>query len=64
MNKGQQIGLGLNFLGLVLFVIWFIFRNRIPISLSITFAAFFLGLLLISIFLMIRSTRQGNKKES
>jgi hypothetical protein len=64
MNKGQQIGLGINFLGLILFVVWFIFRNRQSTLFSVIFAVIFLGLLLISIFIMIRSTRQGNKKES
>jgi ABC-type enterochelin transport system permease subunit len=58
MNKGQKTGLGLNFIGLVLFVIWFIVRNLISTTVSIIFAVIFLGLLVTSLITMIRATRQ------
>jgi Ca2+/Na+ antiporter len=59
MNRGQKNGLGLNFLGLVLFVVWFIFRNSLSITASIIFAAVFLCLLVASLVVMIRATRQA-----
>lgn len=62
MNKGQKTGLGLNFIGLVLFVIWFIVRNIIPTSVSILFAVVFLGLLIASLVAMIRATRAAAKE--
>jgi hypothetical protein len=55
MNRGQQIGLGINFLGLILFVVWFIVRNSLPNVLSITFAVIFLSLLAVSLVLLIRA---------
>lgn len=61
MNKGQQIGLGINFLGLILFVVWFIVRNRISTTFSIIFAVIFLGLLVASLFIMIDATRQAHE---
>jgi preprotein translocase subunit SecF len=64
MNKGQLLGLGINFLGLILFVVWFVFRNRLPTALSIIFAVSFLGILIVSIFIMLRSTQKSNNKES
>ncbi len=64
MNKGQQLGLGINVLGLILFVVWFIVRNRISATVSIVFAVVFLGLLVASLFIMINATRrhQHNSK--
>jgi hypothetical protein len=62
MNKGQKTGLSLNFIGLVLFVIWFIVRNIIPTPVSILFAAVFLGLLVASLVIMIRATRLATKE--
>jgi hypothetical protein len=58
MNKGQQLGSGINFLGLILFVIWFIVRNKISTTVSIIFAVIFLGLLAASLFIMIRASVQ------
>ena len=60
MNKGQQIGFGINVLGLILFVVWFVLKNRLPTSVSIIFAFIFLGLLLASIFIMLKATQQAN----
>jgi F0F1-type ATP synthase assembly protein I len=62
MNKGQKIGLGLNFIGLVLFVIWFIVRNIIPTSVSLLFAFIFLGLLAASLVIMIRATKLATQE--
>ncbi len=64
MNKRQQIGFGINILGLILFVVWFIVKDRLPTSVSIIFAILFLGLLLVSIFIMLRATQQNNKDHS
>jgi hypothetical protein len=58
MNKGQKTGLGLNFIGLVLFLVWFIFRNTLSTTVSLVFAAIFLGLLIVSLIMMIRAIRQ------
>jgi hypothetical protein len=62
MNKGQKTGLGLNFIGLVLFVVWFVFRNSLSTTGSIIFAVIFLGLLVASLVVMIRATRQASKE--
>jgi hypothetical protein len=57
MTKGQQIGLGLNALGLALFAIWFVLRNQLPNSLSIVLAIVFLAVLGASLFLLISATK-------
>jgi hypothetical protein len=57
MNKRQQIGLGINFLGLILFVVWFIVRNSLPDVLSVAFAVIFLSLLAVSLVLLIRAAK-------
>jgi hypothetical protein len=62
MNKGQKTGLGINFLGLILFVVWFIFRNALSTTASLIFAAIFLGLLVASLVIMLRATLK-NKSE-
>jgi uncharacterized membrane protein YjgN (DUF898 family) len=64
MNKGQKTGLGLNFTGLVLFVVWFMIRNIISTAVSIIFAVVFLGLLVTSLFVMVRATRQQTESKS
>jgi c-di-AMP phosphodiesterase-like protein len=63
MNKGQKTGLSLNFIGLLLFVVWFMVRNIISTSVSIIFAVIFLGLLVASLVVMIRATRQTQISE-
>jgi hypothetical protein len=50
VNKKQQTALGLNGLGLALFVIWLVVRNKLPNALSIAFAILFLGMLGASFF--------------
>ncbi len=62
MNKGQKTGLGINFVGLILFVVWFIFRNALSTTLSLIFAAVFLALLVASLIIMIRATRLTTKE--
>jgi hypothetical protein len=54
VNKKQQIALSINFLGLLLFVVWLVVRNSLPNALSITFAVIFLVLLGISLVLLIK----------
>jgi hypothetical protein len=55
VNKKQQLALGINFLGLLLFVVWFVIRNNLPDTLSIVFSIIFLSLLGISLVLLIRA---------
>jgi thiol:disulfide interchange protein len=62
MNKGQKTGLGLNLIGVALFVIWLIIRSNIPTSISILVTVVFLGLLGASLFLLIYATRQAGKE--
>jgi c-di-AMP phosphodiesterase-like protein len=57
MNKKQQTALAINFLGLLLFVVWLVVRNRLPNTLSIAFAVVFLGLLAVSFVLLIRAVK-------
>ena len=64
MNKGQQLGLGMNLIGLALFVVWLFVRTRIPDILSIGLAVVFLGLVGASLFVLIRSLRQDNQGNS
>jgi hypothetical protein len=61
MNKKQQIALGINFLGLLLFVVWFVVRNSLPNTLSIVFAVTFLGLLALSLVLLIRAVKPSKE---
>jgi uncharacterized membrane protein YciS (DUF1049 family) len=61
MNNGQQLGLGMNLLGLVLFAIWLVIRHHISTPLSIIFTMIFLALLCASLFVLIRSTLQSQK---
>ena len=61
MNQGQHIGFGMNVLGLILFLAWFLVRNHLSTTLSIVFAFLFLGLLLTSIFIMIKASQQGKQ---
>jgi hypothetical protein len=62
MNKGQKIGLSLNLIGVVLFVIWLMVRSNLPTWLSISLAVIFSGLLGASLFLLIDFTQQASKE--
>lgn len=55
MNKKQQTALGINFLGLLLFVVWFVVRSSLPNVLSIVLAIIFLSLLAVSLVLLIKA---------
>lgn len=57
MNRKQQIALSINFLGLLLFVVWLVVRNSLPNILSIALTVIFLGLLAISLVLLIRAAK-------
>jgi hypothetical protein len=57
MNKKQQTALGLNGLGLALFVIWLVVRNQLPNALSIALAIIFSGVMGASLFLLVRAAK-------
>ncbi|MGL4611724.1 MAG: hypothetical protein ACRCYY_18945 [Trueperaceae bacterium] len=62
MTKKQQIALGINFLGVVLFLVWLFVRNSLPGILSLVFAVIFLGLLALSLVLLIRAAKVTNEE--
>jgi hypothetical protein len=60
VNKQQQTALGINFLGLLLFVVWLVVRNSLPNTLSIAFAVVSLSLLAVSLVLLVRAAKSTN----
>jgi c-di-AMP phosphodiesterase-like protein len=60
MNKKQRTALGINFLGLLLFVVWLVVRSSLSNVLSIAFAIVFLSLLAVSFVLLIRAIKSAN----
>ena len=60
MNKQQQTALGINFLGLLLFVVWLVVRNSLPNTLSIAFAVVSLSLLAVSLVLLVTAAKSTN----
>ncbi len=61
MNKKQQTALSLNVIGLALFVVWLIVRNKLPGILSIVLAVVFLATLGASLFLLIRAAKSAQE---
>lgn len=61
MNGDVKTGLILNASGVVLFVLWLVIQNRLPLAFSLVLALVFCGLLGSSLYYLFRAARNAPK---